>query len=271
MKRKSRTVLLGACLGTCAVAPALAASGQPVKDFLSAEIKVLREQAAATRGLLGGLLGGGSGSELGQAVKYLGAAGSGIVYLQPDCSSSAIGTLGPDDHCLVVNPGTPVSFEYDDIGRLTIPGKSSKDIVCFWYTNFVYREFENPNSTPLVATLAYQPTVTLEAAALSDPRAVDPNTGLPYNGKIDLGSMGSHTVTRTLQAGDIDADNQQYSRTCISGYTKASFTDPQGFGLPPDLADRLFKEPMTFHINIRGYASGVGSALLFANARFLGD
>lgn len=228
-------------------------------------------------GLLGGLLGGGDldatgdADSFGRPARFIGVAQTGNLSLATDCTPDPANPLGPDDRCIVVTPGVgpAQTFATTDVGRMTLPANSAHSLFCPQITLSVYREFDNVTAAASLASFRFQPTLTFESTVLSDPRAVDPATHLPYNGEITIAYSSDASIT-TLQPGALDVRQQNYTRGCIGGLNKQSLI--QGYGLPADLAAKFFQKPVTIHLNVaNGRAQLVDFANVFYGVRMLGD
>jgi len=161
------------------------------------------------------------------------------------------------------------TFQAIDSGRLTLPANAARSLICPLITATVFQSMTNPSATPAQAQLRVAPSITFESTVLSDPRAVDPSTHLPYNGEITV-SYTSHFVSTTLAPGASDFRQLSATRACIGGLSRQSLI--QSYGLPADLADKFFQKPMTLHLNlVNGSARLVDFAEIYYGVRVLGD
>jgi hypothetical protein len=234
--------------------------------------------AGGVGGLLGGLLGGGSNlsatgdaDSFGRPARFIGVAQSGFVQLSNDCTPDPSSPPGPDDRCFVVTPtpGVVSSFQATDIGRLTLPANSAHSLICPLFTISMYQSLINPSASAALGLFQFEVSLTFESTVLSDPRAVDPTTHAPYNGELTVAYSGATTNT-TLQPAAVDVRQQAYTRGCIAGINKQALI--QSYGLPSDLAEKFFQQPMTVHLNLpAGSASLVDFGYVYYGARLLGD
>jgi len=232
-------------------------------------------------GLLGGLLGGLGGSNSLDATgdadsfhrpaRFIGVASTGIVQLTSDCTPDPANPPGPDDRCFVVTPtpGVVTNFEAIDVGRLTLPADSAHSLLCPMFTLSLYQSLSNPSAAAALGLFHFAPSLTFESIVLSNPRAIDPTTHLPYNGELTIAYSG-YTTDTTLQPAAVDVRQQAYTRGCIGGLNKQALI--QSYGLPADLAEQFFRQPITVHLNLpAGRASLVDFAYVYYGVRLLGD
>jgi len=212
----------------------------------------------------------GEPDSFGKNAQFMGIAQSGIVLIDPTCDPVDIGPLGPDDHCITVaDPSIPVpSTTFNDIARITLPGKSASNIVYVISNNTVSFSMFNPGPAPTQARITYIPTLTIESEALNDPSLINPVTGLPFNGSFTSGIGGTYLTNKTLAVGASEFFTHSYSRANTTGLSKAFF---QGLGLPDNVIKELYKKPMTLRLNVIVSSRWVDSATLLLTARFLGN
>ena len=212
----------------------------------------------------------GEADSFGKNALFLGIAQSGIVLIDPTCDPNDIGTLGPDDHCITVaDPTVAVpSTEFDDIARITIPGKSVNNIVFAISNHQLSFDLVNSSASPVQGRISYVPSVTIISDALNDPSAIDPNTGLPMSGSFTPTGLGTYSTNETLAPGASRLLNHSYSRANTLGFSRTFFA---GLGLPNNVIDQLYKKPMTIKLNVRVSSRYVDFATILFTARFLGN
>jgi hypothetical protein len=213
----------------------------------------------------------GEPDSFGKNAQFLGIAQSGIVIIDDTCDPNEIGPLGPDDHCIqksdpALDQGTGITI--NNIARITIPGKSTSNIVYAIANHTVSAALLNQGPNPELARFFYTPSVTLESEVLNDPTLIDPTTNLPYNGSFTTTGLGNITRAYTLAAGAFDNETRSYSRANTLGFSRTFFSQ---LGLPSSVIDKLYKKPMTIKLNVRLRARLVESALIVYTIRFLGN
>ncbi len=210
----------------------------------------------------------GDADSFGSKVLYMGLLGSGDVYLQEDCTGV---TLGPNDRCVTVNPQPAfTSFSFNNLGSITLPAKSTQDLLCFATTAFRGWNFFNETASPANAQFRYNVSVTVTNSLLNDPSLIDPTTGMPFNGQLTVYIGESLVQNKTLQPGANEFQQGFASRTCQAGaLSKDSLS--QTYGLPDNIVSKFFKQPITLSINLSGNAALVQDASILAGIRFYGD
>lgn len=213
----------------------------------------------------------GDADSFNRHVKYIGLISSGFILVQNDCSPDATGPLGPEDHCVVTNAAPAITnFTINDAGRVLIPAKTANSLFCHNQTSIVTYSFGNdtgvyqPN-----ARIVLTPNYTIQNAALNDPSMIDPTTGLPFNGQLNLGLAGIRHA-RSLQPGEHQTERDNTTRACIAGLiSKQNLKD--GFGLTDAQVKTFFNSDSIITMNIVGQAQLVDFATINYGTRFYGD
>lgn len=207
----------------------------------------------------------------GKTVNFLGTLrSSSFVVLDETCVFPP-GELAPGDRCKLIAaaPGMTV-FDERDLGSITLPGNSAKTNIYLIPTHIHdYQFFNGTGSLVDGALFVYNPYVTIEGAALNDPRAVDPFTNVPLNGKLDIGLSSAKLVDRTLNPNERILTRDNYSRALITGINKPFLASEMG--LPADIVNRLFREPLTIRLNMRGRTRFVNAASFIYHVRIMGN
>lgn len=218
---------------------------------------------------------GGEPELFQSSLRYLMLAVSGTVYLDPTCTFNP-GDLGPDDHCVLLNPGTAnTPFDVRDIGRITLPGNSTRNALVFITNDDSNFQLQNTTGVPQpTATFSFAPYLTVESDALNDPRAVD-GAGNPLNGKLDhlfVGPLPSINKSLAIdeRLRESIGPHARIQSFFIKSLLTTSFADG-GFGLPADIVDRMFRGPITIRLNIRGGARLTSDAFMFFVVRVFGN
>jgi hypothetical protein len=244
-----------------------AAAANDEEDFLKearAEQRALAKQAAppATAGT-------GDPDSFGRKVHFIGVGLTGVVSLQADCTPDANNPPFPDDRCFVPQapPATTV-IHAQNIGTIQLPAKATNSILCHSVTSLPLWHFSNPTASPGLAAFRYDAFMTIENEVLNNPNLIDPGTGLPFNGSLELG-FSQITDTQTFRPGDQATRRNNTTRSCIGGLiSKAALMD---LGLSAAQADEFFKRPMTIHLHIQLATAFVDRALVRYGLRLYGD
>ena len=205
----------------------------------------------------------GDADSFGRNMTWLGLT-DGAIELSPDCSSGA-------EHCqvLAAAPAT-TTFEFNDVGRIKLPAKASNSLLCYWFSPVLTIDYDNPTAAPVVARLAYVPTITVENPVLDDPALIDPNTGLPFGGSLLTGMTSSERFEVPLVAGQHLLERSRDSAVCIAGLISRDAL-VRNYGLTDAQAKAFFKKPTTLRLNVEGSAQFVGDASLYFGLRVVGD
>jgi hypothetical protein len=212
----------------------------------------------------------GDPDSFGRDVIYLGNAQTANVALQADCTPDPSAPPLPNDRCvtLAAQP-SPTIWNEDGLATLQLPADSTKSLICFALTPNVNYEYNNltgvaqPN-----ARFTARAVITIENEVLDDPTLIDPNTGLPYGGKMTL-PLSTWSESRSIAPGEREQKSMFLSRHCIGGLvSKRSLV---GSGLSETQAKQFFKKPMKFTFGASGTVQIVDSANYFYGIRLYGD
>jgi hypothetical protein len=214
----------------------------------------------------------GDADTFGRTVIWDGIISSGNISMAADCTPApGDPPPGPDDHCITLNPApAATSFDLPDIGRITLPAKSSRDILCHWLTPIVIYSLHNGTGVPATGRISLSPYLKVESSVLNDPSLIDLTTGLPFNGSLITAFSANYQSSHTLQPGDTDTERFSESRVCIGG-TISRQGLIQGYGLTNAQVDKFFANPMTLRLGLRGSATLVDFANLIYAVRIMGD
>ena len=207
----------------------------------------------------------GDSDSFGRNLRWLGLADMSV-ELTDTCPGA-----DPDAGCQVLNPAPAfTSFAFEDLGRITLPGKSTHSLLCYWFSPVVTARYANPTSNQVLARFRYSPTLTIENPVLATPGLIDPTTGLPFNGKLLTGMTSSEVFEVPLAPGVAFTERSRDSAVCIAGFiSRKSLADT--YGLSDAQIKEFFKKPTTVRMNISGHAQYVESASLYFGLRIIGD
>jgi hypothetical protein len=208
----------------------------------------------------------GDVESFGKNVIYLGLAQTLPVTVTDDCTGSDP-TL---ERCLIAN-AAPATTTFDEAGlaTLSLPAKASKSLLCFTLTPFIFVNWENSTGAPQLARFNATADITIANPLLDDPTLIDPNTGVPFGGVIEV-ALSTWSNTHTLQNGEIDNERSTQSRTCIAGIiSQRSLVD--NYGLTANQAKDFFKKPITLTFGSRGSVALSTFTQYFYGFRVYGD
>lgn len=208
----------------------------------------------------------GDVDSFGRNVRYLGVAQTTPIDMQEDCSGAP-----PEFRCVTLAPAPAVTtFEELGLEAIELPGKSTKSLICFAVTPFVSFNFQNSTGAPQPsAQFNVTLLVTIVNEVLDDPALINPQTGLPFGGQLDV-PLSTYRESRSLADGERAFKQMTLSRTCVGGIvSKSSLVST--FGLTEALANEFFKKPMTLNFGARGTAQMVTFANDSIGIRLYGD
>lgn len=216
----------------------------------------------------------GEPDSFGKNAKFLGTAATGTVYVYSSCDPAVLLTdlgltLGPDDRCLALPTlGQSAVATFNDIGRINIPKNSVDNTIYFIQTNLVNYDLTNPNANQIFSNFSYSPSYTIESAALNDPAAIDPNTGLPMNGSFTTGVGASRVAAKTYPVNAFETISESFSSSATRGFARGYFAD---LGLPQNVINQIYKKPMTIKLNLRIRGNFFTFGQFAYSVRFLGN
>lgn len=224
-------------------------------------------------------------ASFGKNAKFLGSLYAGTVYVYRSCDPQILLdelglVLAADDHCLVHNSVTPLGATsvFDPVWQITIPKNTVDNVIYPMLNNHVgYDAFPSSVGPPIgdngylagFALFRFSPVVTIESAALNDPLAINPTTGLPMNGSFTTTLPGTRFRSFIVRDDDFITDNDAYASVSGRGLSRTYFA---ALGLPQSVIDNLFKKSMTLKFGIRADVSGpVQQAFYSYTFRLLGN
>lgn len=214
----------------------------------------------------------GDADTFGHAVIWDGLLSTGTISLASDCTPAPGDPApGPDDRCVTLNPApAATTFDLPDIGRMTLPGKTSHNILCHWTSaNGVYSLF-NGMGVNANARITLHPYLVVESSVLSNPLLIDPTTGLPFNGSLTTVPGTTYSDAQTLAPNARSTQRMSDSRVCIGGAISRQGLI-QGYGLTSAQVDDFFRNPITLKFGLSGSAQLVDFASLIYGVRIMGD
>jgi hypothetical protein len=208
----------------------------------------------------------GDADSFGKNVIYLGLAQTLPVTLADDCSTSDP-TL---ERCIVQNaPPAVTTFDEPGLATMSLPAKASRSLLCFTLTPFIFVDWQNTTGGPALASFSATADITIANPLLDDPALIDPGTGLPFGGSIDV-SLSTWNNRHTLQNGEVDTERSTQTRACIAGIiSQRSLVE--NYGLTAAQAKEFFKKPITLTFGSRGSVSLSTFTQYFYGFRVYGD
>ena len=209
----------------------------------------------------------GDVDSFGRNVKWLGLT-SAFINLSDTCP---VDPDNPDELCKVLAPAPAfTSFTFEDAARITLPGKSTHSLLCYWFSPVLTVNYSNFGATRVLGRFRYTPTLTVENPVLDDPALIDPTTGAPFGGKLLTSMTSSESYQVPLEPGVAFTERTRDSAVCMAGLlSKRSLVE--NYGLTETQAKEFFKKPTTIRLNVSGSAQYVGFGSLVFGLRVVGD
>jgi hypothetical protein len=152
---------------------------------------------------------------------------------------------------------------------MRLPARASNSLLCHSITSTRIYSFANFDGQSGQCVVPATATITIENEVLNDPRLIDPTTGLPFNGSLEVG-FGLGNDSQTLNPADQVRRSHGNTRACIGGLiSKLALTE--SFGLTAAQADDFFRKPMTLRLRLIVSTRFASSAIAFFGLRLFGD
>jgi hypothetical protein len=208
----------------------------------------------------------GDADSFGKNVTYLGLAQTLSVAVVDDCT----GSDPLVERCIVQNPA-PAStiFVEDDLAVMNLPAKATKTLMCFTLTPSIQVNWRNDTATQQIARFTANALITIENPVLDDPALIDPGTGLPFGGVLQVGLSTWHH-SQSMAPGAHEEERSFQSRGCIAGLVSRRVL-VDGYGLTDTQAKEFFKKPMTIRFGARGSVAMSQFTNYFYGIRLYGD
>ncbi len=211
----------------------------------------------------------GDADSFGRPVRWLGYLSTKGVQLRDDCTPMPGDPA--DMQCMQIDgPSGSGYSEFRDMTRMTLPGGSLNSVLCPWLSPSMGGTFGNllPYDNR-EASLTLYPSLTLESEVLRKLSLVNPDTGQPMDGTLEL--LGSSSrMSLLLDSGERLNQVHTSSRTCIGGQLTRR-TLVEYYGLTDHQVDRVFARPITLRLNMAVVANGLMSGYASYGVRFVGD
>jgi hypothetical protein len=212
----------------------------------------------------------GDADSFGRNVRWLGLLSYSGLTLRADCTPME---GDPENlQCMQVDPTSTASQvqQFTDVARMTLPGRSTNSFLCHWLTPTISGGFYNGTGyDDRNARLAVLPSLTIENEVLNAAGLVDPESGLPLNGRLEVFLSSNHVIEH-LDANEQVPLRYTASRSCIGGYlSRQQLTGT--YGLSEAQAAEFFRKPTTIRLNLQVIATQVQSGFVSYGARFVGD
>jgi hypothetical protein len=208
----------------------------------------------------------GDADSFGKNVTYIGTAQSLGVTLADDCT----GTDPLVERCIVQNPAPALTtFIENDLAAINLPAMATKTLMCFTLTPSIFVDWANFTGAQQMARFSATALISIENPVLADPALLDPATGLPFNGVLEVGLSTWHH-SQTMPDGAQEQERSFQTRSCIAGIiSRRVLVDT--YGLNDTQAKDFFKKAMTVRFGARGTVALSQFTNYFYGVRLYGD
>jgi hypothetical protein len=219
----------------------------------------------------------GDAETFGHAALYMGAT-SGFENLIsvgtcPSPTPAPSPATNGDSFCdqLTTPTTTETSFQHDNICRINLPKKATRNIIYPALNIFLNYQLENPGVSDEHGYLNFTAGITIVSDALNGPDCIDSSgpAPAPCAGKIRLLFNYTYRDDRNMHHNDRQRLREVLVRVGNTGLTRQQFHD--SFGLTNASVDALFAGPMSVQLDLNGTARMVTDANITCNMRLFGD
>lgn len=210
----------------------------------------------------------GDADSFGRPVRWMGFVSSPGIKVRESCEPRPGET---PSLCMESSTGQEYrEAEFRDLAQITLPARSAHSLLCHWLTPSVSGVLQNGSGFDNgQAELVAMPSITIENEVLNDPSIIDPVTGLPYNGQMEV-YANSSMISAPLDTGEQTYQRASSTRTCISGYLNRREL-VSSWGLTEAQAREFFRKPMTLRLHTLVAARMVQDGQVAVSVRFVGD
>ena len=210
----------------------------------------------------------GDADSFGRNLRWLGLS-QGRVYFDVVCPAPGAPSNGT---CVpIANLAAETAFDAPELARIELPAGASTSLLCHWLSPNVGVSYRNLGTARAAGYLSYWPTVTLRSAVLADPALINPQTGAPFGGRIDI-ALTSHgaMLQEMLEPGVSFAQRSRDTQGCVGGLiTRRALVE--SYGLSPAQADAVFANPMQVGVGMKGVLRNVRQGSIQFGVRYIGD
>lgn len=212
----------------------------------------------------------GDVDSFGRNLRWLGLVSSTPLVLRTSCDP--LPGEPAELRCAEVNPAEFGSrlAQFDNVATMTLPGRSMNSLLCHWLTPTANVSFANYSGLDnRTGRMTLYPRLTLVNDVFNDPGLVDPVSGEPIAGKIEV-AMSSIWTSALLDSGETLLQRNTSTRTCIGGFVTRRVL-VEGYGLSERQADRFFANPTTLQLGVDVVSQHVANASVSLSVRWVGD
>jgi hypothetical protein len=216
----------------------------------------------------------GDAETFGHPALYMGATSGFENLVQPGHCPAPTATPSPapngDTFCDELQPGpTPTTFQHDNICRINLPKKATRNIIYPAINIFLNYQLQNLTASDEHGQLTFRAGITIVSDALNGPDCIDQTTSAPCGGRIRLLFNYTYSDDRNMHPNDRQRLREVLVRVGNTGLTRQQFHE--SFGLTNASVDALFAGPISVQLDLSGTAQLVTDANITCNMRLFGD
>ncbi len=208
----------------------------------------------------------GDADSFGSPVRWLGVNNAFVAFAR---SCPRTGAVEGEVCHVLPSSGTVTAFEFRDLAPIELPAGASRSLLCHWLTPIVQISYRNNLSTRTYGQLAYTPSFTFRSPVLDDPGLINPKTGRPYGGQLVMPAT-TQWLAAPLEPGVAYTVRTRDAQVCI-GAPLNRRTLIESYGMAPELADRIFQEPIKVSLGVSGTIQLAEFAYMTLGYRLVGD
>lgn len=210
----------------------------------------------------------GDVASFGRNVRWLGVVSTPRAYASTDCAPILAQVPGADCR-QITNTATYTILDFERIASIRLPAKASNSLLCHWLSRTVNVRFNNPTAAPVQGRMVYTPYFTVENPVLDDPALIDPTTGAPFGGELNI-SLGSEDEIVALLPNLPTSQTRRDAMVCQYGMVSKR-TLVETYGLTPAQADSFFANPTTVWVGMYVQTRYAENVSFNAGLRIVGD
>jgi hypothetical protein len=166
----------------------------------------------------------GEPDSFGHRATYLGFAQTIRLVFQATCAG-----VPSTSRCVHIDPKPDLTLYTDrGLAQIRLRANASNSLLCFDLSrNFTVR-FRNTSAMPQPALFTDRALITIDNQVLDDPSLIDPDTRLPYNGRMPL-ILPLSSDSHVIDDGRLEERTEGVSRACIDGFASKQRLRLRGF------------------------------------------
>jgi hypothetical protein len=173
--------------------------------------------------------------------------------------------------CIALDPNGFGTYSNVELGSVTVSGSSGRSTICIQEAGRTAYAFKGNNPEGDIVSLSVAHRYEIQSAVLDNNSLINPRTGLPFGGKLNISTNGGYVDQDYMKTGQRLARSQTVgSFDCATPLLNYSVL-VSGFGLSSLTAQYLMSQPMTIRLFVSGAAGSVDGGFYSMQLRTMGD